>query len=44
MVQNNLSLTSLEITTWMDAIDTKFGVTWFHEQRQAIIEKYSLQG
>ncbi len=44
MVQNNLSLTSPEIITWMAAIDAKFGVSWFHEQRQAIIEKYNLQG
>lgn len=44
MVQNNLTPNSPEITTWMAVIDTKFGVTWFHNQRQAIIDKYKLQG
>ena len=44
MVQNNLTPTSPEITKWMAVIDAKFGVTWFHEQRQAIIDKYKLQG
>ncbi len=44
MVQNNLSSTSPEIITWMAVLDAKFGVRWFHEQRQAIIDNYSLQG
>ena len=44
MVQNNLTPISPEITKWMAVIDAKFGVTWFHEQRQAIIDKYELQG
>lgn len=44
MVQNNLKPGSPEITSWIAAIDTEFGVTWFHEQRQAIVDRYGLQG
>jgi mannose-6-phosphate isomerase-like protein (cupin superfamily) len=44
MVQNNLTPADAEVASRIDAIDHKFGVTWFHQQRQAIIEQYSLKG
>jgi mannose-6-phosphate isomerase-like protein (cupin superfamily) len=44
MVQKNLSPTSPAIANQIAALDKKFGVTWFHNQRQAIIDKYKLQG
>ncbi len=44
MLKNNLSPTTPEIANRITALDQKFGVTWFHDQRQAIIEKYKLQG
>jgi len=44
MVKNNLNPTTPEIATRIAALDKKFGVTWFHDQRQAIIDKYKLQG
>lgn len=44
MVQNNLNPASPAIASQIAALDKKFGVTWFHEQRQAIIDKYSLNG
>lgn len=44
MIRNNLNLTSPEIASRIAALDKKFGVTWFHDQRQAIIDKYNLLG
>ncbi|MEP7080027.1 MAG: hypothetical protein ABI784_04830, partial [Ginsengibacter sp.] len=44
MIKNNLTPTSPEISKRIEALDRKFGVTWFHNQRQAIIDKYKLQG
>lgn len=44
MINNNLTLTTPEISNRITALDKKFGVTWFHDQRQAIIDKYGLQG
>ena len=44
MVKNNLTPTSPEITNKIAALDKQFGVTWFHNQRQAIIDKYKLHG
>ena len=43
MVQQKLNPTSPSIANQIAALDKKFGVTWFHNQRQAIIEKYSLK-
>ncbi|MDO9377179.1 MAG: cupin domain-containing protein [Ferruginibacter sp.] len=43
MVQQNLNPTSPSIANQIAALDKKFGVTWFHNQRQAIIDKYSLK-
>lgn len=43
MVQQNLNPTSPSIAKQIAALDKKFGVTWFHNQRQAIIDKYSLK-
>lgn len=44
MVQKNLNPASPAIANQIAALDKKFGVTWFHDQRQAIIDKYSLKG
>jgi len=44
MVQQNLNPDSPSIANQIAALDKKFGVTWFHNQRQAIIDKYSLKG
>lgn len=44
MIKNNLTPTTPEIANRIAALDKKFGVTWFHNQRQAIIDKYKLQG
>jgi mannose-6-phosphate isomerase-like protein (cupin superfamily) len=44
MVQGNLTPASPAIASRMAALDQKFGVTWFHENRQAIIDKYGLKG
>ena len=42
MVKNNLTPASSIITSRLAALDKKFGVTWFHEQRQAIVDQYGL--
>ncbi len=42
MVKNNLTAASPDISNRMAALDKRFGVTWFHEQRQAIVDKYGL--
>ncbi|MEO6069126.1 MAG: cupin domain-containing protein [Chitinophagaceae bacterium] len=44
MVKNNLTPATPEIAKRIDVLDKKFGVTWFHNQRQAIIDKYKLKG
>lgn len=44
MMQQNLNPDSPLIANQIAALDKKFGVTWFHNQRQAIIDKYSLKG
>lgn len=44
MMSKNLTPADPGISGRMAALDRKFGVTWFHEQRQAIIDKYSLIG
>ena len=44
MVKNNLTPSTPSIANQIAALDKKYGVTWFHEQRQAIIEKYGLKG
>ncbi len=44
MVHKNLNPTSPSIANKIAALDKKFGVTWFHNQRQAIIDKYKLKG
>lgn len=43
MVQQKLNPTSPSIANQIAALDKKFGVTWFHNQRQSIIDKYSLK-
>ena len=43
MVKNNLTPTSPEIAKRMELLDNKFGVTWFHNERQAIVDKYKLK-
>lgn len=44
MAQKKLTPSSPEISKQLAALDTKFEVTYFHEQRQAIISKYGLKG
>jgi len=44
MVKNNLTPASPEIAKRIAALDRKFGVTYFHNQRKGIIEKYGLRG
>lgn len=44
MVKNKLTPAAPDIANRIAALDKKFGVTWFHNQRQAIIDKYKLQG
>jgi hypothetical protein len=44
MVQQNLNPTSPAIANQLAALDKKFGVKWFHNQRQAIIDQYGLKG
>jgi mannose-6-phosphate isomerase-like protein (cupin superfamily) len=44
MQKRNLNPTSPEIANRIAALDKQFGVTWFHNQRQGIIDKYQLQG
>ncbi len=43
-VKNNLNPTSPKIAKRFAALDKEYGVTYFHDQRQAIIEKYGLKG
>jgi len=43
MVQKRLTPTTPEIVNKIAALDKKFGVTWFHEQRQAIVDQYRLK-
>ena len=44
MVKKNLTPEAPEISKRLSALDKKFGITWFHNQRQSIIEKYGLNG
>lgn len=44
MIKNNLTSTSPAIANRIAALDKKFEITWYHNQRQAIIDKYKLQG
>lgn len=44
MVKNNLTPATPSISNRMAALDKRFGVIWFHEQRQAIVDKYGLRG
>jgi hypothetical protein len=44
MKAKNLSPADPEIAKRFAVLDQKFGVTHFHEQRPAIMEKYGLRG
>jgi len=44
MVQKNLTPAAPEISERLAALDDKFEVIWFHEQRQSIISEYGLRG
>jgi quercetin dioxygenase-like cupin family protein len=44
MVKNNLTPESPEIAKRIETLDKKFGVVWFHDKRQPIVEKYGLNG
>jgi uncharacterized cupin superfamily protein len=43
MMKRNLTPESPEIASRISELDKKFGITWFHEQRQGIIDKYDLK-
>ncbi|WP_300597373.1 cupin domain-containing protein [Niabella sp.] len=43
MVKGNLTPATPAIAGRIAALDKKFGVTWFHDQRKAIIDKYQLR-
>jgi quercetin dioxygenase-like cupin family protein len=42
MIKNDLTPSSPDIAKRMQVLDKEFGVTWFHNERQAIIDKYGL--
>jgi mannose-6-phosphate isomerase-like protein (cupin superfamily) len=42
MQKRNLNPASPEIANRLAALDRKFGVTWFHNRRKAIVDKYKL--
>ena len=44
MVKDNLTPATPSISNRITVLDKKFGVKWFHENRQAIIDKYGLKG
>ncbi len=44
MVSRKLTPASPEIANRIAALDEQFGIVWFHERRQSIIDKYSLRG
>jgi mannose-6-phosphate isomerase-like protein (cupin superfamily) len=44
MLDRKLNPASPEIANRIAALDKEFGVTWYHSRRQAIIDKYKLQG
>lgn len=44
MVAKKLTPEAPEIAQQISFLDKKFGVTWFYEQRQALVEKYGLRG
>jgi mannose-6-phosphate isomerase-like protein (cupin superfamily) len=42
MVKGNLHPGSPDIAKRIAVLDTQFGVSWFHEQKQAIVDRYGL--
>lgn len=44
MLKNNLNPTSPSIAKRFAELDEEFGVTYYHDQRQTIVEKYGLRG
>ena len=44
MISRKLTPANPEIANRVIALDKKYGVTWFHDQRKAIVEEYKLQG
>lgn len=43
MISKGLTPASPEIAERIAAIDKKFGITWYHDQRKAIVDKYGLK-
>lgn len=43
MVKNNLTPATPAIANRIAMLDKKFGVTWFHDQRKTIVDKYKLR-
>ena len=44
MVSRKVTPADPEIKKQMDALDKTFGITWFHEQRKPLMDKYGLNG
>lgn len=44
MTEKKLTPQTPEIADRIAALDKKFGITWFHDRRQAIIDQYRLKG
>jgi hypothetical protein len=44
MTDKKLTPQTPEIADRIAALDKKFGITWFHDRRQAIIDQYGLKG
>ena len=44
LMKRGVPLTSKEATSKMDALNKRYGITMFHEQRQPLIDKYGLKG
>lgn len=42
MIKRKLTPATPEIANRIAALDKKFGITWFHDQRQAIVDTYKL--
>jgi hypothetical protein len=44
LMKRGVPLTSKEATSKMDALNARYGITMFDDQRQSLIEKYGLKG
>ena len=44
MISRKVTPADPEIKKQMDALDKTFGITWFHDRRKPLMEKYGLNG